>query len=78
VKSLAGIRARLDELLAAHADENGPPAVIVCLPDNERGPDDPRPFPRCDRSGPALIITYDPAVGQPSTEEVARLLAVQS
>lgn len=76
MRSLAGIRARLDELLAARAVENEPPACIVLLPECHRGPPSDAPYPRVHRVGRTAIIVF---LGeeQPTREEIAQLLAVQ-
>jgi hypothetical protein len=73
--NLRGIRSRLDELLAAHAEENEPPSTIVLLPENGRGPASDAPYPRVERVGQAAVITYLIADGQPSADDIARLLA---
>jgi hypothetical protein len=70
---LRRIRNRL-ELLAAHAGENEPPSTIVLLPENFRGPASDAPYPRIERVGQAAVITYLVADGQPSTEDIARMV----
>ena len=50
MKSLAHLRARLDELLAKQADTDAPPEVVIMLPANGREPDgDTRPYPHVNR-----------------------------
>lgn len=75
MKSLAAIRARLDELLAAHGEENERPSAVVVLPDDGRGPDaDVRPWPRVNRVGRAAVITYRVEDGEPSPEAIRALI----
>jgi hypothetical protein len=59
------------------------PTAIICLPARQRSDDDPReypnedrgPFPIVRRMGACATIIYDPSVGAPSSEEIARHLA---
>jgi len=76
-RSIAALRTRINKLLESQADESGPPSLVVCLPDNGRGPDDEeaQPLPRAHRAGPALVISYDPTIGQPSPSAIASLIA---
>jgi len=75
MKSIASIRARLDRLLEAQAAENEPPACVVLLPDNGRGPDaDTRPLPRATRVGKVLVVTFDADMGQPDAATLAALV----
>ena len=51
MRSLSGIRARLDHLFEARDEENKPPSTVVVLPDDGRGPaSDVRPYPRLNRA----------------------------
>jgi hypothetical protein len=75
MRSLAGIRARLDELLTAHEEKNQPPAAVVLLPENHRGPDYDGPWPYVRRVGAVAVVVYRIEDGQPSTAGIARLLA---
>jgi hypothetical protein len=75
MRSLAGIRARLDELLTAHEGENQPPSAVILLPENFRGPDSDAPYPRVERTGQAAVITYRVEAGQPPADDISRLLA---
>jgi len=72
---LRRIRNRLDELLAAHEEENQPPAAVVVLPENHRGPDYSGPWPYARRTGACAVVVYQVEDGPPSTEAIARLLA---
>jgi hypothetical protein len=74
---LRRIRNRLDELLAAHEEESGPPAAVILLPSNGREPIDDidEPLPRVRRTGAAAIVIYDPAMGQPTPEVLRQLIA---
>jgi hypothetical protein len=76
MRSLAGIRARLDELLTAHGGENQPPSAVILLPSNGREPIDDidEPLPRVRRTGAAAIVIYDPAMGQPTPEAIRQLI----
>jgi len=75
MRGLAGIRARLDELLSARAVENERPTTVVLLPANGRGPaSDVRPYPRVDRVGRSSIIVYRIEDGQPGADEIDRLI----
>ena len=75
MRSLAAIRARLDELLADEGGKDEPPSTIVLLPKNERSPvGDKRPYPRVDRVGRAAIVVYDPAHGQPTDNAIRQLI----
>ena len=74
MKSLSAIRARLDELLAAHAGESEPPSAIVLLPRCGREPESDAPWPRCTRAGKALVIVYRPEDGQPTAEAIRALI----
>ena len=76
---LESLKARLSRLLEAQGPPDGPPSCILFLPGKDgRGPDldADLPLPRIQwRSAKAVCIFYDPDVGQPSSEDVARLLA---
>ena len=74
MRGLAGIRARLDKLLAAHAESNERPSTVLLLPANGRGPDSGAPYPRTRRVGKALIIVYRLEDGQPSPEAIRQLV----
>jgi hypothetical protein len=75
MRSLAGIRARLDELLAKRQPENEPPRAIVLLPANGRAPnDDARPYPRVNRVGTCAIVVYRVEDGQPDAEAIQKLV----
>jgi len=75
-RSIAALRTRINKLLESQADESGPPSLVVCLPDNGRGPDDEeaQPLPRAHRLGPALIVSYDATKGQLTAAELAELV----
>jgi len=73
--NLHSLRTRIDRLLAAQAEANEPPACVVLLPDNERGPDaDTRPLPRATRVGKVLVVTFDADMGQPDAATLAALV----
>jgi hypothetical protein len=74
MRSLAGIRARLDELLAAHEDEAGPPTVVILLPENYRGPAYTGPWPYVRRMGACAMIVYRVEDGQPTPEVIRQLV----
>ena len=74
MRSLAGIRARLDELLTAHEEKNQPPAAVVLLPENHRGPDYDGPWPYVRRVGAVAVVVYRIENGQPSTEDIRQLI----
>jgi hypothetical protein len=74
MRSLAGIRARLDELLTAHEGEDQPPSAVVLLPENFRGPASDAPYPRIERVGQAAVVTYLVSAGQPSAADIARMV----
>ena len=74
MKSLAGIRARLDELLAAHGEKNERPSCVIVLPENYRGPDYAGPWPYVQRAGRAAVITYRVEDGEPSPEAIRALI----
>lgn len=74
--NLATLRRRVDALLSRQGQEDGPPSVVICLPENGHGPDTDAglPLPRAHRTGPALVVVYDPAVGSPTGAELAALV----
>ena len=74
MRSLAGIRGRLDELLSARAVENERPSTVILLPRCGREPDSDAPWPRCTRAGKALVVVYRIEDGQPTDEQIKRLL----
>jgi hypothetical protein len=79
---LRNLKARINRLLEDQSPPIGPPACIVLLPGKDgRGPaaDEGKPLPRIAwRNRRAACIFYDQDAGQPSREEIAELLAVQS
>jgi hypothetical protein len=82
MRSLQSLKARINALLEAQGPPDGPPACIVVLPGKDgRGPvsDNGLPLPRIAwRNSKAAVVLYDPAIGQPSRDEIAQLLEVQS
>jgi hypothetical protein len=74
MRSLAGIRARLDELLSASAVDNERPSCVILLPENYRGPEYAGPWPYVQRMGRCAMIHYLPESGQPSDEEIRKLV----
>jgi hypothetical protein len=74
MRSLAGIRTRIDQLLEAREEENQPPAGVVLLPENHRGPDYDGPWPYVRRVGAVAVVVYRIENGQPSTEDIRQLI----
>jgi hypothetical protein len=76
------LRTRLNRLLEAQGPPIGPPGCVVLMPGKDgRGPvsDNGLPLPRIAwRNSKGAVVLYDPAIGQPSREEIAKLLVVQS
>jgi hypothetical protein len=79
---LESLKARLNRLLEDQSPPDGSPSCIVLLPGKDgRGPaaDDGLPLPRIAwRNRRAACVFYDPEAGQPTSAEIAKLLAVQS
>jgi hypothetical protein len=74
---LRTIRSRIDRLLEAQGPPDGPPECVVLLPENGHGPDadDDLPLPRIAwRNSKAACIVYRIEDGQPSTEDIARMV----
>jgi hypothetical protein len=74
MRSLAGIRARIDELMEAQGEENGPPSCVVLLPENHRGPNYDGPWPYARRMGAVATIIYRLEDGQPTPEVIRQLI----
>jgi hypothetical protein len=74
VRSLAAIRSRLDELLAAHTVDNERPSCVILLPENYRGPEYAGPWPYVRRMGACAIVIYRVEDSQPSDEEIRQLV----
>jgi hypothetical protein len=76
------LKARLNRLLEDQSPPDGSPSCIVLLPGKDgRGPaaDNGLPLPRIAwRNSKAAVVLYDPAIGQPSRDEIAQLLEVRS
>ena len=75
MRSLQSLKARIDELLATHAKADPKPRTLLLLPDNGRGPAYPGPWPRIQRDDHMVLITYRVEDGQPSDEDIAKMLA---
>jgi hypothetical protein len=74
MRSLAGIRTRIDQLLEAREEENQPPAAVVLLPENHRGPDYDGPWPYVRRVGAVAVVVYRIEDGQPTPEAIRQLI----
>jgi hypothetical protein len=73
---LRTLKNRIDRLLETQGPPDGPPECVVLLPENGRGPDSDAPYPRVQRVGRVVVITY---LGeQPSRDEIEQLLKVRS
>jgi len=72
--NIASVKRRIDALLAERKSVGGPPTAIVLLPENHRGTfAGPWPFVR--RMGACAVVTYLAEDGQPTSEEIQRLVA---
>ncbi|MGB8298318.1 MAG: hypothetical protein WCG85_23085 [Polyangia bacterium] len=74
---LRSFNQRLARLLAArkqaeHAEAG--PHTVVLLPNNSRGPAYAGPWPRVERTGRAVVITYLLEDGQPSGADIAAMV----
>ncbi len=74
MRSLAGIRARLDELLSERHSSNGPPSCVILLPENHRGPDYDGLWPYVRRMGACATIIYKVEDGKLSSEVIRQLV----
>ena len=82
--NLAHVRSeimKLQEIAAERARRGARPLTVHVLPENARGGpkvDTNEPLPHVIwRTEGAVCVVFDPAVGQPSREEIARLVEAQ-
>jgi hypothetical protein len=61
-------------LLTAHEGEDQPPAAVVLLPENHRGPDYAGPWPYVRRVGAVAAVVYRIEDGQPSGADIAAMV----
>ena len=74
MRGLSAIRARIDQLLEDHGEENGPPSCVILLPENDRGPDYAGPWPYVRRMGGCATVIYRIEDGQPTPEVIRQLV----
>ncbi|MGB8298802.1 MAG: hypothetical protein WCG85_25520 [Polyangia bacterium] len=75
MKSLASIKTRIADLLAARREQQAQPHVVVVLPDNTRGSDGPLTAPQLTRIAPnSTVILYPATMAAPTDEQIANLV----
>ncbi len=77
MRSLSTLKARVDQLLAERAKVDAESLTVAVLPDNGRGPVSDAPWPRINRTGNAVVVSYLPEDGAPTADGIAQLIGAQ-
>lgn len=73
--SLARLKTRIADLLAARRAQQSQPHAVVVLPDNQRGPDGPLTALQLTRITPnSTVILYPATMAAPTDEQIANLV----